>query len=197
MRITKHNALEVVVPARADFSIGKKFLRERIEWVRKHLQSLDKSNNKLFYFGTELKVNHSILASLKKHTMQIKGNEFIVNSPTGSKLAVHDLFLEVLRFKGKIYLTDKCSVMAKLYGFEPKRISIRGQSTRWGSCSRRGTISLNYKLLQLPEEAVDYIIMHELCHLRHPNHSANFWTEVEKYVPDYKRIDKIVGKFKT
>jgi len=68
------------------------------------------------------------------------------------------------------------------------RVTIRGQKTRWGSCSARKTISLNYKLLFLPPELVRYVFIHELCHTRHLNHSAKFWALVGQKEPNYRQI---------
>ncbi len=69
------------------------------------------------------------------------------------------------------------------------RIVVRNQKSRWGSCSYNGNISLNWRLIQLPAEVSDYIIIHELMHLRHLNHSAQFWAEVEKACPDYRAAE--------
>lgn len=74
-------------------------------------------------------------------------------------------------------------------GLPFKRALIRRQKTRWGSCSRNGTISLNAKLLFLSPETVHYVMVHELCHRVELNHSPRFWRLVERYCPDYRRID--------
>ena len=70
------------------------------------------------------------------------------------------------------------------------RVTVRNQRSRWGSCSRRGTISLNWRLVQTPVLVRDYIILHELMHLRQMNHSARFWREVERVCPDYAVAEK-------
>ena len=70
------------------------------------------------------------------------------------------------------------------------RVSIRCQRTRWGSCSTRGTVSLNCSLVFLEPEVVHYLFVHELAHTKHMNHSANFWRLVEKIEPDYRRLDR-------
>jgi len=69
-------------------------------------------------------------------------------------------------------------------------ITIRDQKTRWGSCSSRGTLSFNYRLIYAPPEILDYVVVHELCHLTHMNHSKDFWNMVASIMPDYRERRK-------
>jgi predicted metal-dependent hydrolase len=80
--------------------------------------------------------------------------------------------------------------MAKELNFPIQRVSIRCQRTRWGSCSTRGTVSLNCSLVFLESEVVRYLFVHELAHTKHMNHSPSFWRLVEKIEPDYRRLDR-------
>jgi len=86
----------------------------------------------------------------------------------------------------KQYLSMRLVQLAKQHGFEFNRLFIREQKTRWGSCSSRGNISLNWKLLKTPISVSDYVILHELVHTEIMNHSTAFWSRVEKFLPDYK-----------
>lgn len=81
---------------------------------------------------------------------------------------------------------NKVRYYINLTGGEYKRISVRDQKTRWGSCSSNGTLSFNYRLLFAPVKCLDYVVVHELCHLTHMNHSKEFWNKVAEVMPDYK-----------
>jgi predicted metal-dependent hydrolase len=75
---------------------------------------------------------------------------------------------------------------APAIGVEPARVQIRDQRSRWGSCSTRGTLSFNWRLVLAPFDVLDYVVVHELCHLREPNHSSRFWKLVEQRRPDWR-----------
>lgn len=83
------------------------------------------------------------------------------------------------------WVTRRTAELATHYGFTYARIIIRNQQSRWGSCSRSGTLSFNYRILDLPAHLADYLIVHELCHLREMNHSKAFWRLVAETVPEY------------
>ena len=80
--------------------------------------------------------------------------------------------------------------LARQHGLTVQRVTVRNQKSRWGSCSRRGTISLNWRLIQTPELVRDYIILHELMHLRQMNHSDRFWQEVAAVCPNYQAAEQ-------
>jgi len=88
----------------------------------------------------------------------------------------------------------RCAYFANLYGFEYKKISVRAQRSRWGSCSTVGNLSFNYKIAVLPPHMADYVVVHEVCHLVQMNHSKKFWDLVKKTIPDYLVIRKELRK---
>jgi len=90
------------------------------------------------------------------------------------------------RERARVLVHRRLEYFAGQYGFEFGRVAIRNQKSRWGSCSRAGNLNFNYKIVHLPEELVDYIVVHELCHLREHNHGPQFWKLVEAILPDYK-----------
>jgi predicted metal-dependent hydrolase len=83
---------------------------------------------------------------------------------------------------------EKLKYYNKFYNLSWQKVSIRNQKKRWGSCSRKGNLNFNYKIIFLPPRFADYIIVHELCHLKEFNHSKNFWRLVSKIFPDYREI---------
>ncbi|MCU0680470.1 MAG: M48 family metallopeptidase, partial [Planctomycetes bacterium] len=90
--------------------------------------------------------------------------------------------------KARSFIEQKVIEFCAFYNFSVPKISIKNQGTRWGSCSSKGNINFNYKILFMPKEMSDYIIVHELCHLKELNHSKNFWNLVAKFIPDYQKI---------
>jgi len=85
---------------------------------------------------------------------------------------------------------QRCAYYRRFTGGIYHSITIRDQKTRWGSCSSRGTLSFNYRLIFAPPAVLDYVVVHELCHLTHMNHSADFWNKVASVMPDYKQHRK-------
>ncbi len=97
-----------------------------------------------------------------------------------------DADIEVLKNRTRAIVTERAAHYAPLVGVRYNRIAIRAQKTRWGSCSSKGNLNFNCLLALCPIEIIDYVVVHELCHLIELNHSPRFWNEVARILPDYK-----------
>lgn len=102
----------------------------------------------------------------------------------GEKLSEEEL--RQLAEQARRILAERVARYAKQMNVSYGRVTVRCQKTRWGSCSRTGNLSFNCLLMLAPPEVLDYVIVHELCHRKEMNHSARFWAEVEKVLPDYR-----------
>ena len=102
---------------------------------------------------------------------------------------------KLLMKKAKDYLPYRLEYYAKLYGYQYDKCRLTHANTRWGSCSSRRTISLNIGLMKVPEALRDYVILHELAHLNHMDHSSSFWAEVAQHDKNYKIYEKKLKKY--
>lgn len=103
---------------------------------------------------------------------------------------------DYVKYKESAYILalDRLAYYNRVYNLSFNRVSIRNQKTRWGSCSQKGNLNFNYKLLFLDKKTRDYVIVHELCHIGEFNHSKRFWSLVEKVFPDWRLIKKELRK---
>jgi len=120
---------------------------------------------------------------IQRHLAKVEQNE-------NRKKTFIDPFLDIDKADAKKRLTARLYCLAKEHGFTCNNVSIREQKTRWGSCSHKNNISLNVKLVLLPKELIDYVMLHELVHTRIHNHSMKFWAELDRYVGNSKIIAK-------
>ena len=100
---------------------------------------------------------------------------------------VKEKMLEWYIERAKEKITERTQRYFKLIGIIPQKIIIRNQQKRWGSCSHSGVLRFNWKVIMAPISVLDYVIVHELCHLIHQNHSHDFWHKVGSIIPDYKK----------
>ncbi len=127
---------------------------------------------------------------IKESLRKIQTNEDNVK-PGGSRIE----FVKYQK-RAKQLAVRKVKEWNQFYNFQYNNITIRFVSTRWGSCSSKKNLNFNYRLIFLPEQLVDYLIVHELCHLQEMNHSARFWALVGKAIPDYIKRKQELRKVK-
>jgi len=166
LRITVHPDGRVVVtkPRRVSAAVAERFLAERREWVEKAREAFRKRMERERKVGIE---------------------RILLPKPRRGSKAYKEA-VEKARALAKARLTH----FNAAYGFRHGTISIRNQKTRWGSCSAAGNLSFNYRIAFLPPRLADYVIVHELCHVKEHNHSERFWSEVARSVPEYKALRK-------
>jgi len=173
-----------------------RWIIEKQEQIKKnrHSNSVKQfvSGESFPYLGRyyRLKVMKSIMETEEKCRMV--GGRLVVevneksdseDGKTAVKKALMDWYLQHAEDK----IGERASRFARLIGRWPASIKIKNQEKRWGSCSRTGIIRFNWKTITAPISIMDYVIVHELCHLIYPHHSSHFWQKVQSVIPDYKK----------
>ena len=187
--VRSDRSIRLTLPRRGSRLEGLEFARSRSRWIERQLRKMDVAvvPPKSWEAGTE------ILLRGQAYLLQIEQNgETAAASVGGEFFPVHadasnlrPLVETHFRQLARRELPPRVLELAERHGLKPRKITIRNQSSRWGSCSTTGSISLNWRLIQAPPEVRDYIILHELMHLREMNHSAKFWKLVVEACPDY------------
>ena len=189
-----------LVEVRAPFKIEQKeidsFVLQKMGWIKKKL-SLQKSIKKLIrkkfkneenfqFLGKDLKLKITISENKKSYI----DDKFIYlalnNNKENFKEKIKEKLETLFRETAKDVFKNKTLNEAKKIKVTPKKIIVRSYKRRWGSCSHKKDISYNWRLIMAPEKIIRYVVIHELCHLVHFNHSRDFWKSVEKIIPDYK-----------
>jgi predicted metal-dependent hydrolase len=200
LRMSYAKGLEVVVPKGYDLVgipaliQGKKAWLERVqERLKLQIQNLPAEHFSarpvrihLLAINKSYQVSY-ILDDKREIDLQESASRLLVSGPINDIPACTRALKHWLKSKGQQVLCPWLRQTSKELSLDYMKSSIRGQKTRWGSCSAIKVINLNYKLLFLPSEQVHYLFVHELCHTRHLNHSSQFWALVERKLPDFHR----------
>lgn len=192
LRLKPDGTARVTIPRRGSLRAGREFAERNINWLEQQLQRLAtrpvrntarRVGSDILFRGETVK----IVAVVQSGSVAFADQTIRVSEPCNDvrpKIERHMRSLAAVEFPPRVHL------FAQQHGLSVKRVTVRNQKSRWGSCSRRGTISLNWRLIQAPAFVSDYIILHELMHIRQMNHSPKFWREVEKVCPNFRDAEE-------
>ncbi len=190
LRLRPDGTARVTVPRGGSEVAAQQFAEKNSDWLRQQMQRVAARppgkiawpvGAEIFYRGEVVMITES------EHGVSFADQ---VLAPTLAALDCRPAIERHLRRLATVELPPRVLHFAQQHGLSVQRVTVRDQKSRWGSCSRRGTISLNWRLIQTPAFVTDYIILHELMHLRQMNHSRKFWQEVECACPEYRAAEK-------
>ncbi|WP_165755728.1 M48 family metallopeptidase [Ruminiclostridium hungatei] len=201
--VDKAGNITVAAPQRTSEAYIEEVLLKKGSWILDRLEKLKAANTALHsprlyaegesfpYLGRNYSMRRIGDPHLTKPAVRLGEGCLEVYSSTSA--GPRDLRAALKKW----YVEQFCTVLQQrigLYapqaGVSPGRITVREQKTRWGSCSSRGNLNFNWKLIMAPLEILDYVVIHELCHMKELNHSADFWAQVQKLCPNYKNLRK-------
>lgn len=157
------NGISISVPWILSMTRVQKFIEDKEEWI---LQTQRKQEKK--------RAEESVRLGPGRGIKLIAGEIIFYSESEFQKLGLDATIIQALKKEAKKYLPDRTADIAQRLGFNPGKITVRNNRSNWGSCSRSGNISLNIHLMRLSAELADFIIIHELCHLRHRDHGPQF-----------------------
>ena len=204
IKVYPRGRVEVVVPRRTRARDVQAFVDEHRDWIEKSRESFARvlppepfilpDRVDLAAIGQKYRVRYERQRDARTVSYRSRDNVVVLRGTTGDdKLCVHAL-KRWLASVAKAEFRPRLETLSNMTDNPFNAMHVRGQRTCWGSHSSSGTISINYCLLFLAPELLRYLMIHELCHARHMNHSARFWQRVGRFEPDYKRLDKALGE---
>ena len=194
LRLCPDGAARVTIPRGGSDAEAKRFAQRNAGWLERQLlrRAAQPARPTFWPLGTE------ILFRGERVRLEADGDPHSGRIRFASEvLCVPDIAGDLrpavewhLRRLAASELPPRVAEFADLHHLAVRRVTVRNQRSRWGSCSRRGTVSLNWRLVQTPMFVRDYIILHELAHLKQMNHSARFWKEVERMCPEFEKAER-------
>lgn len=178
LRIAPDGGLRLTVPRGASVSRGLAFAARQADWIERECARV--------LARTDWRIGSTILFRGERVGLRRAGRAIAFGDqriPLNGSDDVKAIVEARLSGLASTELPDRCRELARSHGLVPDRVSVRAQRSRWGACSARRRITLNWRLIQTPPYVSDYVILHELAHLRVRNHSDAFWREVERLCP--------------
>jgi predicted metal-dependent hydrolase len=204
LSFARDGSVRVSLPFYISYQAGIEFAHSRLDWIQKHrpVANIHLSDGDRIGKAHRLKINvsdvvHNPRVSLKENTVVVSCPVDIPVTHKSVQKAAERGALKALKREADQLLPQRLRILAAKYGFNFSSVSTKRLSSRWGSCSQAKEIILNTYLMQLPWELIDYVIIHELIHTEHLNHSEDFWERFEKVLPDAKKRRKILKTYRT
>jgi predicted metal-dependent hydrolase len=194
IRVAPDGRLRASLPLYAPLFLVKRLIKSSRPEIRAILSSAEPEF--IYQNGMQIGKSHTLLINEShsgKFKVAIKKQRIIVDLPSNQTLndadnrrALRSVVAKALRSEAKSYLPRRLEYLAGLHGYNYETVRFSHASSRWGSCSSNGTISLNIALMKLPFELIDYVLLHELAHTQEMNHSDDFWKLVAATDPEFK-----------
>lgn len=186
--ISPKGELIVTTPPRFPTDRIYPFLLKSRDWIEKHLALHHRrlqvvEENTVLYFGEALPLK--LASKPTAPAIQVLEDSMVINPIARTKDSVARLFTRWMKSEAERYIVRRVSEIAKRAGHTYSTVQLKDTTSRWGSCSTRGNLQFSWRLIQAPKEVIDYVIMHELAHLKHMDHSTRFWQYVERLDPHY------------
>lgn len=198
MRLTvKLEGSQVILtlPRLATVNQARRFAQSKTSWIEKQWKKVQKNQSqqikhkyepgeKFYYLGEEVVLCICSDQIHKHQKIRVRENSLIIclEGTKKTKEMIEDFY----RKKASEIIHDRLQYFNEHYQFIYHRVTFRNQKTRWGSCSAKGNLNFNWRLAMAPIEVIDYVVVHELCHLEQMNHSPQFWALVSQLIPTYK-----------
>ncbi|MBN1366321.1 MAG: M48 family metallopeptidase [Dehalococcoidales bacterium] len=190
LEIRIKSGLSVIVPRRYNPLEIKRFLQSKSRWILNKLEEYQVLNNQLdnqtldnvVYLGKPLKLMQ-LQGEQEYAQLSLTLDKILVTASTKERTG--QVLKEWYLDEAKELITQKAAGFSRKIGVKYNKLTIKSARTRWGSCSRLGNLNFNWKIIMVPEMVIDYIVIHELCHLKRMDHSSEFWKLVKIYSPDY------------
>lgn len=189
---------EVIV--RAPHQISDKTLQDLLttkkKWIDAKLKELPppkepskdtyNDGDRILYRGKEYKIKVVSDSSLRKSDIILKEDELWVFKKNNETKETKELLINWYKQQARNLVQTRMNYYNQIINKPIGKVRIKNQKSRWGSCSSKGNLNFNWRIILMPDDMCDYIIVHELCHLKYMNHSKMFWSSVESILPDYK-----------
>lgn len=201
LKVEHPDRVIVSAPKKTKLTVIDLFVNQNQPWIESQISKLKshhqqiESHAQIMIFGKKYQKQQQVLPDISE-TIIIRDHQLLINLPdSSSRLDVSKEIKNFLKKTARSYLYQRTPQLAKQLGVEYHSLKLKEQKSRWGSCSSKDNLNLNWRLVHYPPAVIDYVIIHELAHLVHPNHSRSFWQYVEAHCPEFKQHRKYLKKF--